>query len=251
MQKEIQLPIERFEPHFETGLTEEQVNSRKSQNLTNITKDKYYKTYANIFISNIFTYFNILSFIVLVAVFTVSLISGKLRDNFSDMFFIFIIFFNACIGIGQEIKGKKTIQKLKLLSQPKTTVIREGKYIEIDIGEIVLDDVIVFSQGNQIVTDSIILSGYVSVNESLLTGESDLISKTAGDILYSGSYIEAGSCYAKADKIGNDSFVSALASKAKKYKKPNSEIMKSLKGLLKVIGFVIPIIGAAVFFNNF
>ncbi|MCL1901228.1 MAG: HAD-IC family P-type ATPase [Firmicutes bacterium] len=253
MQKETQQQqIERFEPDFETGLTEDQVASRKSQNLTNVTNDKFYKTYANIFISNIFTYFNILAFIVLAAIFTVSLLSGKeFLDSFSDMFFIFIILFNSCIGIIQEIKGKRTIQKLKLLSQPKTTVVRDGKYIEIDTSEIVLDDVIMFSQGNQIVADSKVLSGYVSVNESLLTGESDLISKTVGDVLYSGSYIEAGSCYAKADKIGNESFVSKLSSKAKKYQKPNSEIMKSLKSLLKVIGFVIPILGALMFLNNF
>ena len=252
MSKKIQqvLPIKRFEPNFETGLTEEQVNSRKSQNLVNITKEKFYKTYTNIFVSNIFTYFNILSFAVLVAIFSVSLIAGKLRDNFSDMLFYFIIFFNLCIGIGQEIKGKLTIQKLKLLSQPKTTVVRNGLHTDININEIVLDDVIVFSQGKQIVTDCIILSGHVSVNESLLTGESDFINKTVGDILYSGSYIEAGSCFARADKIGSESFVSTLAAKAKKYQKPNSEITRSLKNLLKVIGFVIPILGALVFFNN-
>lgn len=234
--------IERFEPEIEKGLSPEQVELRRSQKLVNIVKDKYSKTYLNIFATNIFTYFNLICIAVAICLIFVKALA--------DALFMVIISSNILIGIYQEIRAKITIEKLKLLNEPCANVVRNGEYKDISIKEVVLDDIIVFSAGKQICTDCIIKSGHVEVNESLLTGESDLISKTVGDILYSGSFIVAGSCYAKADQVGKDNYISILASKAKKYKKPNSQIMKTLRNMIAVIGVLIPILAAMVFFAN-
>lgn len=235
--------IERFNPDIEQGLTTEQVELRRSQKLVNVIKNKNSKTYANIFISNILTYFNLICLLVLTALLIV-------KARLGNLMFIFVILTNVLIGIIQEIRAKRAVEKLKLLSEPQANVVRNGEYKDISIKDIVLDDILIFSAGKQISTDCVIISGNVEVNESLLTGESELVTKSAGDILYSGSFIAVGSCYAKADKVGNNNYIARLSDKAKKYKKPDSEIMRTLRNMIKVIGFILPVLILLVFWSN-
>lgn len=164
--------------------------------------------------------------------------------------FIIIVILNTLISTIQEIHSKRTIDKLSFLAQTKTKVIREGKTEEISNFELVLDDVIELNAGNQIPTDSIILSGEIEVNESLLTGEPDNIEKKKGDKLLSGSYLISGKCFAKVEHIGKENYVAQISHEAKQKRKVNSEIMNSLNKIIKIISFVIIPVGILLFFNQ-
>jgi len=129
-------------------------------------------------------------------------------------------------------------------------VIRNGKVDEIKTTEVVLDDVLLYEFGNQICTDSIILKGEIEVNESLLTGESVSVKKKKGDLLLAGSYVTSGKCIARAEKVAEENYTSQLTLKAKKYKKPESELLYSLKLIIKVIGVIIIPLAVAIYFNN-
>jgi cation-transporting ATPase E len=165
--------------------------------------------------------------------------------GFSQFFFVFFYIANISIGIIQEIRAKKCIDKLSIVANNATKVIRDGKTIEISPSEIVLDDIVLLGMGNQIPTDCEIVVGEVEVNESLLTGESVPIKKKIGDTLLAGSFIVSGTCTAQAMRVGSDNYVETLSAKAKQYKKPNSEIMNSLKRIIKIISFIIVPIAAA------
>ena len=225
-------PIQRFDPDYNSGLTEEQVLSRREQGLVNSVKRKYSKSYTSIIIGNVCTFFNLLGLLVFIALL---LVHAKLFD------YVFVIVYiaNISIGIIQEIRAKKSIDKLSLITNKCSVVIRDGNEINVSPQEIVLDDVIKLSLGNQIPTDCKIINGEVEVNESLLTGESVPIKKTVGDNLLSGSFISSGNCYVKSEKVGKDNYVETLTSKAKKYRKPHSELMESLHLLIKIIGAII------------
>src|SRR5690554_4084784 len=135
------------------------------------------------------------------------------------------------------------IDKLSLLSAPTASVVRDGLEQEIGVSDVVIDDILHLTSGKQIIVDAVVREGSVEVNESLLTGESDPIIKKAGDTLYSGSYVISGSCYAQATAIGNDIYIEKLTSQAKKYKKPKSDIFKSLSYIIRGVGFIIIPIG--------
>ena len=156
--------VERFSPSQSEGLSLEQVSKRISQKLVNNTKQKTSKSYLKIFTDNIFTFFNMLWLAIFIALIIVK--------SYENLLFIIVIIFNTAIAIFQEIRSKRTVEKLSLITAPKITVVRGGKEEEIFSNEIVLDDVLVLSTGNQIPADCVILSGTVDVNESLLTGES-------------------------------------------------------------------------------
>ena len=157
-----------------------------------------------------------------------------------------VVIVNTLIGIIQEIRSKKTLDKLTLLSEPRADVLRDGKVISVPSSELVLDDVVIFSAGKQICADADILEGEVQVNEALITGEPDEITKTAGDELLSGSFIISGSCKARLTRVGADSFASRLTLEAKKMKKRHrSEMMHSLTRLVQVIGLLIFPVGIA------
>ncbi len=241
--KKEELVIKRYKADIKTGLTSEQVNKRVEEGLTNKAENKNTKTYANIFFSNIFTFFNMLCFGVAAALIAVG--------AFSDLLFLIITTANMAIGIFQEIKAKKTIEKISLVTAPSASVIRDGVKRDIPVADIVLDDIIMFSLGKQICADCEILEGEVEANESLLTGESVAIKKKPGDKLLSGSFIVSGKCIARAEKVGNDSYTAQLAEKAKQYRKPNSELLKSLKTIILCIGFIIIPLGGLMFYNNF
>ena len=242
-QKKEEKVIERINAKIEKGLSSEQVGKRVGEGLTNKVENKNTKTYTNIFFSNIFTFFNLLCFSVAGCLIAVG--------AFTDLLFLIIIFSNMFIGIIQEIKAKKTIEKISLVTAPSASVIRDGVKREIPVDDVVLDDIILFALGKQICADCEILEGEVEANESLLTGESVAIKKKKGDKLLSGSFIVSGKCTARVEKVGNASYTAQLAEKAKQYKKPNSELLKSLKTIILCIGFVIIPLGALMFYNNF
>lgn len=241
--KEKQVEIERFNPQVKTGLTTEQVLQRKEQKLTNIVDKKNTKTYKAIIFSNLFSFFNLLCLLVAIALISVGAIG--------DCLFMFIVLANTLIGIIQEIKAKKTIEKISLVSSPTALVIRDKIENKIPVSDLVLDDIIVLQTGKQICADSIVLEGSVEVNESLLTGESVAVKKNKGDMLYSGSFVVGGKCYARVDKVGNNTYTAKLAAQAKQYKKPKSELMGTLNTIITVIGIIIIPLSILMFKNNY
>ena len=235
--------VERFEPAPEKGLTSEQVELRFSQFLFNDVNKKYSKSYTSIFVGNICTFFNLLCLIVALAL----VYAGA---PVSQFLFVAIFAANLFIGIVQEILAKKQIDKLSVLISATAKVMRDGVKQEIGVRDIVLDDIILLEAGQQIPADCILLDGNVEINESLLTGESVPVKKTAGETLYAGSYVASGSCRVRADKVGKATYLNSLTSKAKKYKKPRSEIMNSIRLFIRVIGVLIPFVAAAMFWIN-
>ena len=173
--------VQRINADVAHGLTAQQVKQRIAEKKTNKTKKVVGKSYLSIFATNIFTFFNLLGFIIFVLM--------LICRSVTNMMFIVIILANTVIGIFQEIRSKLAVEKLSIVSEPTATVVRDGKQQSIATRDIVLDDVIVYSAGKQICTDSVVLQGEVEVNESMLTGESDSVKKKAGDVLFSGSYI--------------------------------------------------------------
>lgn len=233
----------RFDPIVSKGLTDEQVNERVLEGNTNYVENRNTKTYKSIFFGNIFTFFNLLCFVVAGALIAVK--------AWSNLVFMLVILANMVIGIVQEIKAKKTIEKISLVTAPTAVVVRNGTQIDVPVSDIVLDDVILFTLGKQICADCIVMEGEVEVNESLLTGESNPIKKRKGDVLLSGSFVVSGKCFAKADKIGSSSYTAQLAEKAKEYKKAKSELLNSLNLIIKIIGIIIIPLAILTFYNNF
>lgn len=233
------LEVNRIEADTKLGLSEATVEERINQGLNNFKSVGSTKTISQIIISNIFTFFNLLTFVI--AGFLISINSIK------DLTFLVIVLANMIIGTVQEIRAKLTIDKLSILSAPSCNVLREGKVQEVSLEEVVLDDLLVLDSGKQICSDSILVDGQIEVNESLLTGEADAIVKHPGDILYSGSFVVSGRCIARVDKVGSDNYIERLSGQAKQYRKPNSELLKSLKRIIMVMGCIIIPTGIALF----
>ena len=235
--------IQRYNPDINFGLSDEQVQSRISQNLINIDKNISTKKTSDIIKNNIFTLFNFINFVLALGI----LYTGSYRN----LLFMGVVICNACIGIFQEIRSKKTVEKLNLILSNSANVIRNGKKLKIKLEKVVLDDIIYFTRGNQIISDCIILEGQCEVNESLLTGEPDLILKKPGDMLLSGSYVVSGSCRAKVEKVGEDNYASQLLKNSKYIKKTKSEIMTTLNKIIKIISIIIIPIGILLFYRQF
>lgn len=223
------------------GLTSEQVKEQMEKGLDNRAVKNQSKTIGQIIASNVFTYFNLIFLI-----FGVLLI---LVRSYRDMSFLPVIVANTMIGIIQEIRSKKVLDKLTVLNAPKATVVRDGKKQEVRAEKLVAGDVVLFSAGNQICADAIVGEGEVQVNEALITGESDEITKKAGDQLLSGSFIVSGSCRGILEKVGYESYVSKLTLEAKTKRKGagHSEMMNSLNKLVRIIGILLIPIGFALF----
>lgn len=230
--------IERLSPKPEEGLSTFQVQERVKLDYVNKIGNKQSKSYWNILANNLCTFFNLLGLIV-----TIALIFAK--APLSSFFYVVIYLSNIAIGIIQEIRAKKSVDKLSLVANKTIKVIRDGNIVDISADQIVLDDIIYLGIGSQIPTDSIIIEGDIEVNESLLTGESIPVKKSIGDKLLAGSFIVSGTCKVRADKIGKENYVEILSNKAKEYKKPTSEIMSSLRKIIKTIGIVIVPVGIA------
>lgn len=237
--------VERYSPDLKEGLNTAQVQTRFSQFLFNDTNKKYSKSYASIFVGNICTFFNLLCLIAFIALILAN------TTGISNYLVIFITTANIVIGIIQEIRSKLSIDRLSIMAANTAKVVRDGEIVEIPLSEIVLDDVIILELGNQVPADCILAEGSVEVNESLLTGESISVKKNVGDILYAGSFISSGSGKFRVEKVGKETYLQKLTSKAKKYKRPNSELMNSTKWIIKVIGVLIIPIAIGIFFTTY
>lgn len=236
--------LPRIESPPETGLTDQQAAEKLDAGYGNTPIKSPTKTVGQIIQTNIFTYFNLV--FAILASFIIAV------GSFRDLMFLPVVVINTLIGIVQEIRSKKTLDKLTVLSEPKADVIRGGRAISIPSNELVLDDVVIFSTGKQISADALILDGTVQVNEALITGEPDEISKSVGDELLSGSFVISGSCRARLQRVGADSFASRLTLEAKKSsKRRQSEMMKSLTRLVQVIGLILVPVGIILFCNQY
>ena len=240
----------RYNPSCKEGLNSQEVNERISENLVNFNDQPPTKTIKQIIVSNFFTYFNFINVILGSAIIIAGIYGHQLFDALKNCLFMGVIICNSIISIIQEIISKKTIDKLSVLAEAKVVGVRNGKQINLGIEEIVLDDILKFSLGNQVVTDAVIMEGDVEVNESFLTGEVDPIPKHVGDMLLSGSFIVSGSCYAKVEHVGRDNYISKISCEAKYDKKVNSVIMNSFERMLKVLSVVIVPVGALLLMNQ-
>lgn len=226
------------------GLSREQVSRRREEGYTNRPVEPPSKSVKEIVKDNVFTYFNY----IFMAVSVLLVIAG----SFKDLTFLPIIIANTLIGIIQEIRSKNTLDKLTMLHAPQAHVIREGKRYNIPASDLVLDDIVIFTAGAQIPADGTVVGGEVQVNESLITGESDEISKKSGDSLLSGSFIVSGRCLARMDRVGEDSYISKLTLEAKVSQEgERSEMMRSLTRLVKLVGILIIPIGIVLFIEQF
>lgn len=232
--------LERKEADAHQGLSKAEVDDRVARDAVNHAVGSASKSQKEIICSNIFTYFNLLFFIIAVMLIAVG--------SFRDLTFLPVIIANTAIGIFQELRSKKVLDDLTILNAPKNTVVRDGQEQVIAAEELVLDDIIILSAGNQIPADAIVLEGEVLVNEALLTGESDQITKKKGDELLSGSFIVSGECRARIDKVGSDSYIAKLTLEAKEMKDGEvSEMIRALDRLVKIVGIIIIPIGIILF----
>ena len=233
--------VEHIKPSSEQlhGLTDAEVRQRIEQGLVNHNSDIKSKSIKRIVLENLITPFNILNFALAVLI----LIVG----SYKNLLFMGVIICNIFIGTVQEIRAKKTIDKLSLIAEPKAHVIRNGIKQEIAIHDIVMDDITFLGAGNQVCSDAVVIEGECEVNESLLTGESEPVLKQPGDHLLSGSFIISGNCHARVEHVGKDNYAAQITDNAKYVKKPNSEIMRWTNRIIKYIGFTLIPVGIALF----
>ena len=226
-----------------TGLTDEQVNERIEQGKVNADENPNTRTYKQIVRENTLTFFNFLNLVLLILVLMVG--------SYKNAFFVGIIIINTLIGIAQEIRAKKTIDKLAILTAKKSIVIREGKKWTVPTEDLVLDDLVCLKTGDQVPADAKVLEGSVEVNESLLTGESDNLPKNVGDELFSGSFVTSGEACCQIIHVGKDNYAAQITSEAKEFKSHNSELKNSLNAILKVISIIIVPLGALLFYKQY
>lgn len=234
--KDIEEPLRRHVPELtpdsELGLSSAQAQERVDAGWANLPIDPPGKTVGQIVRSNVFTYFNMLFFFLAACVLAVG--------SWQNVMFMGVVLANIAIGIVQELRSKRTLDKLTLLTAPQGAVIRDGRRRKIPTSEMVRDDIVEFSAGDQIFADAVVVAGECSANEALITGEADEIKKKPGDELLSGSFVVSGQCRARLARVGADSFANRLTLEAKAAKPPQqSEMMRSLTRLVQVIGIAI------------
>ena len=225
-----------------TGLKESEVLKLKERGLVNYKADVKTKSVGQIIMMNFFTLFNFLNFGLALAIFLVG--------SYKNLLFLGVVFCNTLISTIQEIRSKMVIDKLSLLNENKVTVIRDGVIKQIGIHDIVLGDIIKLRAGNQIVVDSKIISGEILVNESLITGESESVTKNKGMDILSGSFVVSGSALAEAIHVGADNYTAQISAEAKYIKKVNSEIMNFINRIIKYISIAIVPIGVLLFIGQ-
>ena len=226
-----------------SGLTRIEVENRIRDNKVNYDTSVKTKSIRDIIISNSFTLFNIIN--ILLALLLV------IVGSYKNTLFIFIIIINSLISIIQEVRSKRELDKLKVIASNSVLVLRDGIEEEIHINDIVLDDIIIFNNGNQVVVDSIVVDGEVEVNESFITGEAKTIYKKKGDKLLSGSFIVSGRCLAEVEHVGLDNYVAKISSNTKYSKPVSSEIMRSLNRIVSTISFIIVPVGILLFSSQY
>ncbi len=226
-----------------TGLSSAEVEAKIKHGKTNSIKSKDPNSVAKIIARNLFTIFNLVNLILALMVFFVG--------SYKNLLFIFIAIANTLIAIVNEIRAKKTIDKMRILAEQRPTVIRDGKNLQIDPTEIVEGDLMVLSLGDQILVDSKIEEGIVEVNESFITGESDNIKKQPGEKLISGSFIVSGACKATVTSVGADNYISKLMSSAHTIKTADSKLFTIMNNIVKYISIVLIPIGALLLWSRF
>lgn len=231
--------IEQYNASLKQGLSSEQVQIRKKQKLVNKSKKAFGKSYLEIIVSNLFSFFNVLLYVIAIVMLIFKLYSG--------MFFVVVLFANTVIGLYEDIKARRLLSKLRLITQPKAFVVRNGKQTQIGVEDIVLDDIVFIEKDSQIGVDGIVLQGEVGVNESFLTGESVNVYKGVGEEVYSGTFVTSGSAFIRASKVGVDCVANSIQAKANKFKRSPSEILKSLNRLFFVIGITVITMAAFIF----
>ena len=238
-------PVECVEADQNSGLNDEQVNERVKAGLVNKTKMIAGKTYWEIIRTDVLTFFNNMLFIIAGFIIYANVCDGNPKTKWhSGLFFLVVLLSNIIIGLYQDLKAKHLMKKLKVITTPFARVIRNGQEVEIKPSEIVRDDILVLHAGEQIPSDSVLLDGNIFVNESMLTGESHNVEKKSGDVLYSGSYVTTGSCFARVTKVGKDNYIESITEKAKAFKRNPSHILKSLKVLFRYLGIIIIVFAA-------
>ena len=241
-----ELPILEADP--DRGLTRAEAEARAAAGWANTPVESAGKSTKEIILSNTFTYFNLLFFLLALCIIAVGIFQPKLLLNLT---FMGVIIVNTVIGIVQELRSKQTLEKLSVLAAPKATVVRDGAEMTVNTADVVRDDIVVLAAGNQIYADAVVVSGECAVNEALITGESDEIRKGPGAALLSGSFVVSGQCRARLTQVGADSYVSRLTLEAKAAKPPQqSEMMRSLQNLVKWIGFLVIPLGVIMFIKE-
>ncbi|MBO5206282.1 MAG: HAD-IC family P-type ATPase [Clostridia bacterium] len=225
------------------GLTTEEVERERALGHVNVSREKVGKSTGRIICENLLTFFNLVWAIVAVVLISIG--------SVTNLTFLFIIIPNVLIAIIQEIRAKKTVEKLSVTTDPKAEVIRNGELIEIAVEDIVLGDVMRIEMGKQVLSDGIVLSGLAEANESMLTGESDAIKKTEGDTVLAGSYLVSGSILVKVIRVGEDNYVHKIEKAAKGFKKPASNLFRDMNRLIKYIGIMLVPMAIICFISNY
>jgi cation-transporting ATPase E len=249
--KKIYADLPRLKPDISSGLTSEEVRLRRAAGACNIQPDNLTKSVGAIVWSNILTPFNLINFLIAAAILTVA-VNLRSWEVAKNALFFGIAVCSAAMGIFQELRSKKALDKLAILSKAKIKVIRDGKQMEIHQEELVLDDIVLLSTGNQVCADSVALSPEgLEVDESLLTGEADRVPKKEGDKVLSGSFITAGRAYARVLSVGADNYATSLTVAAKKEKKPQTPLMRTLNTIIRALTLAIFPLGALLFYMQF
>lgn len=235
----------RFAPSMTEGLTDKEVSERKRQGLDNKSRKKYSKSYWEIIRTNVFTFFNVILVFVAVA-----LLVSDPKNGWKNCTFLVIMILNIGIGIVQEIKSKKTIDKLRLVTAPLANVVRDGRKTSVPVTDLVLDDIVILTTGTQICADSLVKEGTIEVNEALLTGESLPIKKKPGDTVYAGSFVVSGQAKAQVNKVREANWAIGLQEKARQSQKNKSELLNALNAIIHVISLLVLPLAALMFTVN-
>lgn len=225
------------------GLNDAQVQKRIDAGCINTSEDRITKSYEDIFKDNIFTLFNLIN----------AILAGLIIfiGSFKNLLFLGVVLSNLVIGIIQEVRAKRVLDKLSLITKPYIKVLRNGKEVELHMDDLVLDDIAFLSTGSQVCADSIVREGRLEVNESLVTGESDIIIKHPGDSLYSGSFVVSGSAKVQVQHVGKDNYAATIMVDAKKFKRHKSQLRDSINFIIKTIGIIIIPLGILLFCKQF
>ena len=227
---------------IERGLSTAEVEERIAAGKINRNMELKIKSVKELIIENLCTLFNLINVILAFLVI--------LTGSFKNLTFLFVVFLNTAIGVIQSMRSKKMVDKLTLLTSKKAIAVRDGVEVELDLDQIVLDDIIRLGRGDQIPADAVVVSGEALVNESLLTGESDLIKKQPGSELMSGSFIDSGLLLARVIHVGADNYVAKINNEAKYVKKVNSEIMNALNAIVRFASIIMIPLGLALFSSS-
>ncbi len=223
----------KFDVDIEKGLSKEQVESRKKDKLVNKTTKRVTKSYLRIILDNFVNFFNILLFIIAIFI----ALAGITQPTF--YFFVLILTANIAIGLFQDIHARILVDKLRVVSSLKARVIRDGQEIEIESNQVVLSDIIILKTGDEIIADGVIVDGSIEVNESILTGESIDVKKNKKSEVFAGSFVTSGYAKMVVSKVGKANYVEKLQEEAKTFKRPKSEILRSLNTIFKILGAIV------------